>query len=264
MTSRVVTVGLFLTIIVGTPFIPAPALSSADHASVTIDKAESAGFSAAAAEVLARGAEIPDFTAFRNPAAHAQTANGDDGKPTQTREQAEQACEAYLYDLASEFDTALKAGHGGSALLYLGAALHAIQDFASHQGMTNAEHSYLSYDANPRVNPDMDSQNIDLAKQYTTEFLSAVHQVLGDERWKQLTTYNQTTFDVVPERFRTWNTDPITVAQYHHMGTKFLEQDKIRWDQPSLKVVEGILIESFLGPLYPPPAPPSGLSAMVC
>jgi hypothetical protein len=79
-------------------------------------------------------------------------------------------------------------GHTGVALYVLGVGLHTIQDFASHKGMTNTEHSYLSYDVppDPNQNPDLDFQNFSSALEYSVDFLSKVHVAIGDEAWKKL------------------------------------------------------------------------------
>jgi LDH2 family malate/lactate/ureidoglycolate dehydrogenase len=71
----------FTLAVLGVAVVSAEALSSSGHAVVTIEKAEKIGFSAAAVEVMVRGTEAPDFYAWTNPAAHAQTANDDHGKP---------------------------------------------------------------------------------------------------------------------------------------------------------------------------------------
>jgi hypothetical protein len=227
--------------------ISTEALTSTGHEQVTVKTAQKLGFSGAATEVLARGAMAVDWFDWDVPAAHAQTENGDDGKPTQTEAQAEVACGAYLQSTAASMRDEFSVGHVGAALYILGLGLHTIQDFAAHQGMTNTEHSYLSYDAIPHKNPDTDQNNIDIAQRYTGEFLSSVHKELGEETWNKLLAYQMSSWgDVLPQQFRTWTIGALTLAHYHHMGVTFSTRDQMRWNHPDVKTVKDGLIAKFV------------------
>jgi hypothetical protein len=242
---------LFVAWLVISLTIPAEALTSSGHEQVTGRLAEKLGFSSAAVEVLQRGAVWPDFSDWDNPAAHAQTPNEDDGKPTRTEFQAEMECGSYLWLTGVSMHDELRKGHVAVALFILGVGLHTIQDFAAHQGMTNTEHSYLSYDIKPPLNPDVNEHNIDNAQKFTEDFLSSVHKALGEDKWNALLAYQMSDWsDQLPEKFRNWTIGPITLAHYHHMGVEFVDHDRVRWNRPDVKATKDDLIASFVSGLF--------------
>ncbi len=167
--------------------VPAKALQKDGHEQKTKEAAQKLGFSPAAIAILMRGAAMPDFDNYDSAAAHAQTANDEKGKPTETKEQAEANSVQYLRDKSGKFREQLQAGHIEAALYVLGYSIHTIQDFAAHQGMSNAEHALLSY---AQINnPDNDPENIEKAEKWTEDFLSQVHTICDTKTWNQLVTY---------------------------------------------------------------------------
>ena len=103
---------------------------------------------------------------------HAQTPNDDDGDPTQSAEQAKAGTIDYLRNKLALLRDELSRGNVSNALYLLGYVLHTFQDLAAHRGMTNFDHSFLSYKASK--NPDEDPGSISLANQWTMEIFALV------------------------------------------------------------------------------------------
>lgn len=113
---------------------------------------------------------MPDASDWGTPAAHAQTPSSADNLPTDTV-QARADFLNYLSEKRAEIQSALSGNDPGLALYRLGYVLHAIQALAVHQGITNAEHSYETYDLH--VDPDKNPEGLELAKQCTGDFLAS-------------------------------------------------------------------------------------------
>lgn len=141
------------------------------------------GFSPQATGVLGTAVMMPDFQDWNTPAAHAQTANDKNGIPTESTAQAEAESVSYLQHKASDFLAALSSGNTSQAVYVLGYAIHTIQDYAAHRGMTNFDHSYLSDHNN---NPDEDPARIALAGQWTSDFLLAVKSHMSPCAWQRI------------------------------------------------------------------------------
>lgn len=153
------------------------------HYQVTEDLAREFGFSRPAQRLLADAAMDPDYYDWKQAAAHAQTSNDLQGKQSETQEEAKEQLYAWLDDKLDKVQAQLQLGHPREALYWLGYSLHAIEDLASHQGITNAEHSYLSaMGHNPDLQPGVLNRAHDLSKAY----LWAVWDKLGDPAWKTL------------------------------------------------------------------------------
>ena len=78
----------------------------------------------------------------------------------------------------------------GNALYILGYTLHTIQDFAPHQGMSNFDHSFLSWRGK---DPDKDPENIRIAKEWTADFLQSVQSAVSHCAWERLRTITERT-----------------------------------------------------------------------
>lgn len=221
------------------------ALSSEGHQEVTQKVAGQLLFSPVAIDVLTRGAVAPDFDNWNEPAAHAQTANDDHGKPTQTAEEGQLASMQYLQVVAGEFKKLLNDGDYGGALYLLGVGLHTIQDFAAHKGMTNTEHSYLAFGVNPSMNPDYDLQARDDAWQYTLEFLQQVQSAIGNDKWKSLQTLYFPGNKTFPDIPHITAPSPADMATYYLLKEMFIQSDSRRWDKPSVLAVKDMLIKNF-------------------
>jgi hypothetical protein len=110
-------------------------------------------------------AEQADKYEWTNPAAHAQTRDdapaGHDAIGLFSR---------YVQKVAGKIRNACCQRRADSAAYQLGYLLHAVQDLATHAGMTNAEHSYRLVRA--PWNPDLDSTNLQRARDWTTRVLA--------------------------------------------------------------------------------------------
>ena len=74
-----------------------------------------------------------------------------------------------MESLAAQLRQQLNQNNFGNSLYLIGYAVHTIQDFAAHAGMTNADHSFLSREGH---NPDATPEHIQRARVWTNEFFS--------------------------------------------------------------------------------------------
>lgn len=85
-----------------------------------------------------------DFYDWGTPAAHAQARNNEDnGEIIEQSDEAKKNFNAWVAGYAKLAMDKCKAGQASDAAYYIGYMLHAVQDLAFHEGITNAEHSYL-------------------------------------------------------------------------------------------------------------------------
>ncbi|MEW6584518.1 MAG: transglutaminase-like domain-containing protein [Nitrospirota bacterium] len=124
------------------------------HMEITGSVLRTFGFHDDAVDIAGDAAQDPDFYDWHRPSAHAQTNNDDDGR---TNEPREIAIENYLSWMKGLHERLLSSSrksvrHG---LFYLGYALHGIQDLATHKGITNAQHSYMSKILGKKTTPIM-------------------------------------------------------------------------------------------------------------
>lgn len=212
------------------------------HYQVTEDVAREFGFSRPAQLMLADAVMDPDFYAWNEPAAHAQTANDAQGKVSETEAQAIKHLYAWLDDKVAKIEQNLQAGHTREALYWLGYGLHAVEDLAAHQGVTNAQHSYLSASGQ---NPDLRPAALTEAHDYARRFLFALWDKLGDSRWKLLL-HEQS--GLLSDREKDalighgWDLSIPALLVYKAMGELYQAQpearrSKIHWD--TLKVIQG-------------------------
>jgi hypothetical protein len=103
-------------------------------------------------EVMANASGDADFYEWDNPAAHAQTLSSNDtGQIGETQPDAHRRFRTWISSYAQQALAACEAGRPADAAYYLGYLLHGVQDLAFHEGITNAEHSYLDTVANKHV-----------------------------------------------------------------------------------------------------------------
>lgn len=130
--------------------------------------------------VLADASQDPDFFDWDTPAAHGQTPTGTNSMPTVPASLGQTAwvtwIDAYVDRAGADCTAAAAAAEGSAgrtektrtALYFLGYAVHAVEDVASHRGRTNPEHSYNAYAGN---NPDEAPSSIKLAEDMAGTFL---------------------------------------------------------------------------------------------
>jgi hypothetical protein len=119
-------------------------LGKAGHYEITARalQTDSGAWSAKAVEIMTDAARDADFFEWRTAAAHAQTANDDAGLISQGRDIAQRELAQWMQKYLEQAGQACAAGSSRQALYLLGYVLHAVQDLAFHEGITNAEHSY--------------------------------------------------------------------------------------------------------------------------
>jgi hypothetical protein len=114
---------------------------------VDVSKALNVTWTAQLVTLMADASGDADFYHWRLPAAHAQTGNDDiTGRINQTQEYAKQAFENWVTTGLRRSVVQCDAGRAPEATLYLlGYTIHAVQDLAFHEGMTNAEHAFNDF-----------------------------------------------------------------------------------------------------------------------
>lgn len=148
--------------------------------------------SANARATLADASRDPDFFEWLHPEAHAQTANGGDGRilPGDAREAFRKWEIAQIRSIAGACSN-----HDLTAAVYwTGYAMHGFQDLAFHAGMTNAEHAFHDYGS--PVDPE---RGVDIQFEYpkkralavdgTIRFLAGLQRKLPASCWSAITSY---------------------------------------------------------------------------
>jgi len=148
-----------------------------------MDVSRSLGFSPQAVQLLGQAATEPDKYDWDTAAAHAQTPNDPHGRPILSTDLAKKACLQHMESLAAQLRQQLNQNNFGNSLYLIGYAVHTIQDFAAHAGMTNADHSFLSREGH---NPDATPEHIQRARVWTNEFFSQLKRSLGACEWERL------------------------------------------------------------------------------
>jgi hypothetical protein len=152
------------------------------HYEVTQEAAERFGFSSAAVDILRDAAQDPDFYDFTLPSAHAQSPDKVAFMPPgpERDEAIQKGIDAYkewALNVCGKINQAMLDNDTRVALYWLGYALHSFQDLGPHGGMPNPEHAALD---SLKQSPDEDSNNVQLSRYYTQEFLRHIREVLGE------------------------------------------------------------------------------------
>lgn len=114
------------------------------HFELTRDTLKAFNFSEDAIAFVADASQDPDLYHWGFSAAHAQRSNNEDGRATEDRETAIKHFQQWSKELVRLLDQ--EGGRSTRKSLYaFGYMIHAVQDLASHRGITDAQHSYASY-----------------------------------------------------------------------------------------------------------------------
>lgn len=155
--------------------------------------------------VAAEASQDPDFYAWPEDPAHAQTPADGNGRVADADvghgKQAIKEFRRWLSDRVKNLRLYCERGEPLHALYTLGYALHAVQDLAAHNGRTAAEHSWNSYCKNPECDdskaaapkegdPDELEENIELAHALTERFLRDVRDIIGESCWTKMKSYD--------------------------------------------------------------------------
>jgi hypothetical protein len=145
------------------------------HLEVTTEALKNKGFSEHAINIAADGSQDPDFYSWSVPASHAQTGNDAEGRTTESRNQ---SIDNYVALIKSRTERLFSiAQHDTrSGLFLLGYILHGIQDLATHKGITNAQHSYISKLLGTANDPDHDEANRNKSGEYSLKYLEFINQ----------------------------------------------------------------------------------------
>jgi hypothetical protein len=136
------------------------------------------------AEIMTDASQDPDFYDWGTPGAHAQARMHEKtGVLRDDHASARQNTFAWIGQRMSEFEKQCAAGEPRLAAYLLGYALHAVQDFVFHEGMSNAEHSYRDLvDLEPVDSGHRYAEKMDLAVFATAEFLERIGRTNGHDR----------------------------------------------------------------------------------
>lgn len=152
---------------------------SPGHLELTSEALEKFGFSEDAVSMAGDAAQDPDFYEWYNPAAHAQT--DCDLKTGATNQNQSAAISAYLQWICKQKKSFLETKNDEHALFFLGYLLHGVQDLASHQGVTNAQHAYESYiEHQDGDDCDHSAANRNTARQFSDQLLASLANLKPD------------------------------------------------------------------------------------
>lgn len=175
-------------------------------------------FDADAIDVAADASQDPDFYDWNTAWVHAQTENDADGKTSQKRNA---AIKSYLNGV-ERLHKGMMAVAGTSpraGLFLLGYIIHAVQDLGAHQGITNAQHSYVSKMLGSANDPDHNPDHRKKAQEFTAQYLDFVKSSCRP-------TYNQ--LFAYKGRLLPW--DKLLVPEKTAVLNQALGTHKIAWD----------------------------------
>lgn len=138
-----------------------------------------AGFSAHQAGLIGETARWTDWHLWGEKPANAATPTDARGWP-QDPKSAATACARRLQDYLA----CVEISGGAEQLIWLGCALHLVQDLAAHQGRTDPEHTFQAFLLFP--NPDYSISSIVRGLRYSKILLRTLAQRFGPERFDQL------------------------------------------------------------------------------
>jgi hypothetical protein len=208
------------------------------HLEITASVLKDFGFSEPAMDISGDAAQDPDFYDWYTPIAHAQTDNDSEGK---TSESMDKAIRNYL-DWMKTLNQRLMASTQKdvrSGLFFLGYILHGIQDLATHQGITNAQHAYVSKLFGKKDDPDHQEENRIKAKNYSGRYIRFLKQKYT-KTYKKLTGYQGLGGIwpweklMPPEKAKLlnkerWDLNPAAYIEYAALSKKY---EKIKKDYP--------------------------------
>lgn len=202
--------------------------------------------------VAADASQDPDFYAWPEDAAHAQTPADTNGKVAEGDighgEEGIKAFGKWLSDRIKAIKRHCERDESLYALYMLGYSLHGVQDLAAHNGRTMVEHSWDSYCKNPECDdskpaalkdgdPDEEEDNIDLAHTYSLRFLSDVRSVIGESCWTKMKLYDGNNLSSAEKRSifgLRWTLWPSDFKKYKQARFSFAKSPKgpeyvVRW-----------------------------------
>jgi hypothetical protein len=213
------------------------------HFEITTETLEKLQFHQNAIDVAADSAQDPDFYDWYAPPAHAQTDNDDEGRTSQTKDEATGAYLEWVGDFTGKLVKAAKKD-ARKGLFFLGYLLHSIQDLATHKGLTNAQHSYVSKIVGTKEDPDHDEANREKAREYSARLLDTISRKYP-AAYKKMKAYKGRTLPwdkLLPGEKNTvlgkenWDLTPGAFFEYSGLAEKYKKIkdqypiDKTVWD----------------------------------
>jgi hypothetical protein len=216
---------------------------------------DAARFERAGLLIAADAAQDPDFYAWLQDPAHAQTPSGDDAKISDAADRQNGAAAKInfvkwlgdrlrqLHDLCANPQTT------HHAIYMLGYTLHSIQDLAAHNGRTAAEHSWNSYcfggscdgRAPDESDPDEIADHIAVAREFSKILVTHVRQrLLSRSCWTAMRDYKgapvtgPTKVELTKAKMKGWDLSFSEIQRYKRAGPAFakldrVDQIKVRW-----------------------------------
>lgn len=145
------------------------------HLEITGDVLRSFGFSENAIDVVGDASQDPDFYDWNTPYAHAQTNNDEEGRTAESQKEAQANYLSWIKRLTERL-LSITEKDVRSGLFMFGYILHGIQDLATHKGITNAQHSYLSKLFGRKDDPDHIESNRLKARAYSKKFVQSLRK----------------------------------------------------------------------------------------
>ncbi len=208
------------------------------HRRITRSVLTQQGFSKSVAEFVAEASTWPDYYRWLEPAAHAQTPSSakTENEVNHARENAIAVFRSYQQKIINS--------PAPAHLVWFGFALHWMQDFAAHQGRSNAEHAlqvFLFWQ-----NPDYLPGNFRKAEDLSLQYVRHLQKTLPADQWNSLVTAERIAqlsqkkiMAIVGQKDYSWS----SLMRFADEGWQYLwnanPTKRIRWD------VEETLAEAF-------------------
>ena len=213
------------------------------HLEITGEVLNHCGFSEPAMDIAGDASQDPDFYEWYTPPAHAQTDNDAQGRTNESIQEATGNYLRWMKDLMNQLRTGTESDVR-TGLFFLGYILHGIQDLATHQGITNAQHSYVSKLLGKKDDPDHNPENRERAKDYSKRFMEFLRRRYH-KTYKKLLGYQgqggiwpmEKLMPVEKRRLlqkEGWDLTPAAFIEYSKLNAKY---EKMKDDYPIEKTL---------------------------
>lgn len=200
------------------------------HARLTKKLLLKNGFSPEAARIVAETVMWPDWYRWNDLEYHAATPHNIHHAPTDPALAAENSSR-----LLRSFIEHIRAAAMSEQLVWLGFALHLVQDLAVHQGRTTLEHSSQALAV--FTNPDYNRERYSCASSYSWILLEALPRLIGDTAYKELCQSVQArllTLDEQSKLLGPRDFSPWTLWSFFGQGLRYWKNrnpnKRVRWD----------------------------------
>lgn len=139
------------------------------------------GFSKIATSIVSETSKWPDWFRWNEYAPHAQSPSLPTGQPIDIEENKNASS-----SLLREYLDLIRRSDANERLVWLGFALHLVQDLAVHQGRTNDEHAWQILLGLP--NPDLNIRGLRQGKVYGARLLEHIERTFSTNEYEKLRT----------------------------------------------------------------------------